>query len=89
MKYWKLRAMSSGHYSHGQTESGQLPETFIRQQCDMVPLTEKEILVELQKFGINSPSELNSYIQEYKTYCAFLNIHMHSPQEGRKEMESG
>ncbi len=55
----------------------------------MLSLTEKEILVELRKFGINSPSELNSYIEEYKTYCAFLNIHMHSPQEGRKEMEAG
>ena len=55
----------------------------------MVSLTEKEILNELKKFGINSPSELSSYIEEYRKYCAFLNVHMYSSQEGRKEMEAG
>ncbi len=54
----------------------------------MISLTEKEILVELKKFGINSTSELDSYVEEYKKYYVFRNIHVYSPKEYKKEIDA-
>lgn len=47
-------------------------------KCNMETLTEKEILDQLKKLGIDSASERNSYIREYRNYCGLQNFHTHS-----------
>jgi hypothetical protein len=53
-----------------------LPKIFY----NMVTLSKKEILAELKKLGINSTSELNSYLQEYKNY-SLQSLHKHTFKE--------
>lgn len=54
----------------------------------MVALKKKEILVELKAFGINTTSELKTYIREYNNYYSLQNNHIYSLKEDNGTMES-
>jgi hypothetical protein len=47
----------------------------------MTVLTKKEILDQLQKLGVQSSSELDSYFQEYEEYFTLLDSDSRSSQE--------
>jgi hypothetical protein len=38
----------------------------------MIALTNEEILAELKKLGIDTPSELKTYFREYREYYIFF-----------------
>jgi hypothetical protein len=47
----------------------------------MVTLSKKEILAELKELGVNSASELNSCLKEYKKYYNIQKLRLRSPGE--------
>ena len=41
----------------------------------MMELTDREILDELRRLGVNALSELKSYFDDYRTYCMICSVH--------------
>lgn len=56
----------------------------------MVILTSREVLAELKKLGINTPSELKSYLKEYAAYFAhqYLGSDFNSEKPTTEEHET-
>ena len=50
---------------------------------ETVALTKKEILAELKKLGINTPSELHSFLWEYENYALENNFSILSTEGAR------
>jgi hypothetical protein len=46
----------------------------------MAALTKQEILAQLEKLGINSTPDINTYFQEYEEYSILQATHHHSAQ---------
>jgi hypothetical protein len=44
----------------------------------MSTLTSKEIVTQLKRLGINTLTELESFLREYKEYCNDCNGHLQS-----------
>jgi hypothetical protein len=42
----------------------------------MATLTRKEIVTQLKRLGINTLTELESFLREYKEYCNDFNSHL-------------
>ena len=42
----------------------------------MATLTRKEIVTQLKRLGINTLTELESFLREYKEYCNDCNSHL-------------
>jgi hypothetical protein len=54
----------------------------------MTVLTKKEILAQLQKLGVQSSSELNSYVKEYEEYSTLQDSDSRSSQECCRRIEN-
>ncbi len=47
----------------------------------MAALTKKEILAQLEKFGVSSASDLHIYFKEYEEYSTLQNRYTNSSQD--------
>ncbi len=50
----------------------------------MVALSKKEILNELKKLGIDSPSELKAFLEDYKAYYYLLSSDNHLARDQKQ-----
>jgi len=55
----------------------------------MAALTKQEILAQLEKLGISSASEVNTYFQEYEEYSTLQATHHHSTHHSKQVYYEG